>query len=59
MYGPLSLVWTSLRVSVHVSYTICFDNFINTSSNLVVMGDVQPGVVGDHMVVDGEDGLGV
>ena len=23
------------------------------------MGDVQPGVVSDHVVVDGEDGLGV
>ena len=23
------------------------------------MGDVQPGVVGDDVVVDGEDGLGV
>ena len=36
------------------------DTFSVTSCYyLVIVCDVEPGVVGDHVVVDGKDGLGV
>ena len=32
---------------------------VNSCYYLVIVCDVEPGVVGDHVVVDGKDGLGV